>query len=411
MRSNASYYLQTRLLCSPSEVLFTLLIFILSKNLHATPLQLTIMACIKPTTSLFSFYISNIFLARSCSIRAYLIINSIVGVAPCFFYPFIDNVWYYIGSYAVYMITKRAQEPAWIELLRNSLKFSEMPKVISKGSSITYVINIFLPVSLSYLLDQEFWKILFFSFAFLQLLNSLSIFLLKTRPSQNSILRTQITFFQLFIEPLKRSLRLLKLNPNFFHYLLLFFLGGAGIIAMYPILPKYFDENLGLSYTQLTFSFSFCKGISFLISSPLWARYVKRISLYRLNVFMNFFTCLFILGVLAAPMHIEWLYVGYLCYGAMQGGCELSWNLSGPFFSKREDSAPYSALNLLLVGIRGCICPTLGYLIYLYGGSTEVLITTFCICMAGIFYGLWLDVKFGSHVSEEPCVLLVPSNH
>lgn len=418
MWTNPSYYLQTCLLCSPSGVLFTLLIFILSKDLHATPLQLTILACLKPTTSLISYYISSIFHGKSQLIRPYLAITGIIGILPCFLYPVIDNVWYYIASYAIYMITKRAQEPAWIELLKTDLQFSDMAKIVSKGGIITYFITICLPVSLSYLLDQGLWKILFCCFAGLQLLNACSLFFLKTTPTENKAafmripeIASSITFSGLVIDPLKKSLTLLKRHPNFFHYLVLFFLGGAGIIAIYPILPEYFNETLGLSYTQLTLSFSFCKGISFLIGSPLWARYVKHISLYRLNVLMNLLTCLFIVGVLAAQIHVEWLYVGYLCYGAMQGGCELSWNLSGPFFSKKEDSAPYSALNLITIGIRGCLCPGLGYLMCLYGGPTHVLIAALCTCVIGIFYGLWLDVKFGSRVSEEPRGRLAPVNH
>jgi hypothetical protein len=48
-----------------------------------------------------------------------------------------------------------------------------------------------------------------------------------------------------------------------------------------------------------------------------------------------------------------WLYAAYL-YGAMQGGSELSWKLSGPIFAKDKHSTPFSSLNLVLVGARGC---------------------------------------------------------
>lgn len=390
MRSPASYYLQTRILCSPSETLFTLLIFILSKSLHATSFQLTLMACLKPITSLFSFYLSSMLHGRSGKIRSYLILNTLIGIAPCFLYPFIDNVWFYIASYAVYMITKRAQEPVWIEFLKRNLKFSAMSKTVSQGSSITYFISMFLPPLISLWLDDQIWKILFLSFAVLQLFNVITIFFLSFGPYEESDLPQKISL----THPLKRGWELLKRDPSFSHYLFLFFLGGAGIIAIHPILPKYFNDHLTLSYTQLTFGFSFCKGISFLLSSPLWTKIVSCISLYRLNAYMNLFTCLFIGGVLAASIDTAWLYVAYLCYGVMQSGCELTWNLSGPIFSKNGDSTPYSSLNLILVGIRGCICPFLGFLLFTYTSVISVFVVVSGICFLGILYGLWLDDKY-----------------
>lgn len=402
MRSPSLFYLQNRILCSPSDVLFTLLIFILSKNLNATAFQLTLMACLKPITSLFSFYISTIIHGRPHLIRSYLLFNTVVGILPCFFYPFVDNVWFYIASYALYMTTKRAQEPAWSEFLKGHLNLSKMPATISRGSSITYFMSMCLPPILSIWLDGDMWKILFVLFAILQLIN-LS-FILFLRPGPASQGQPQRPTAQWFIDPLKKGWHILRSDRAFSHYLILFFLGGAGIIAIQPILPKYFDSQLGLSYTELTLAFSFCKGISFLISSPIWAKYTTRISLYRVNAIMNAFTCLFIVGLLSASFKVELLYAAYLCYGAMQGGSELTWNLSGPIFSKRGDSTPYSSLNMILVGIRGCICPFTGYLLFTYGGVVSVFAAAFSICFIGLIYGLWLDTKFSVSSSHEPQV-------
>ena len=121
---------------------------------------------------------------------------------------------------------------------------------------------------------------------------------------------------------------------------------------------------------------------------------MSHISLYRLNAYTNLLTSLFIGGVLASCMGVEWLYAGYLCYGAMQGGSELSLSLSGPIFSKEKESTAYSSLNLLLIGVRGCICPFLGFLILTYAGVIPVFLTTLSLCLIGIVYGLWLDAKY-----------------
>lgn len=400
MKSPSSSYIQNKILTGPTEVLFTLLIFILSKNLDATAIQLMIMASFKPISKLFSYYISTTLHKRAHFIRPYLILNTLVGIAPCFLYPFIDNAWYYIVSYALFMVTNSAQDPAWIEYLKGHLDLSQMSKTVAKGTSITYFVSMLLPPLLSFWLDEDLWKMLFLFFASFQLLNLINIVSLKPKLYEETEKKTSLPLLQQFIDPLKKGWTLLKSNPSFSHYLFLYFLGGAGITAVQPVLPKYFNTNLGLSYTELTLAFSFCKGIAYLASCPVWTKFAASITLYRLNALMNIFTCLFFAGLLFASFGTEWLYAGYLCYGVMQGGCQLTWNLSGPIFSKKGDSAPFSSLNLFVVGIRGCICPFLGTLLFTYAGAIPLFITAFLVCFIGTLYGIWLDAKYRSQSQQ-----------
>lgn len=404
MKSPLFTYLQNRILSAPNEVLFTFLIFILSKSLHATAFQLMIVACAKPITSLFSFYASSILHNKPHFIRPYIIVNKLLGALPCFFFPFTDNIWFYIVSYIIFMITKRAQEPAWIEFLKSHLELPKMGKIVSYGAAVTYTVSMLLPLLVSGWLDEGIWKTIYLLIAVLQLMTLVPVFFLKIGPHT-------IHLQERVVPPLKRGWNLLRDNPPFTHYLLLYCLGGVGIVLTQPILPNFFNEYLELSYKQLTLAFSFCKGISFLVSSPIWTKYMPYMSIYRMNAYMNVFTCLFMVGVLAAITGTQWLYVAYLCYGTMQGGCELSWNMSGPIFSKKNDSTLYSSLNLLLVGVRGCICPFLGYILFTYFGVIPTFLTALATCLIGTAYGLWLDRKYAINSSNEPQLLPALSSH
>ena len=341
LMNSSTIYLISRLLSSPKEIFFTLLIFILSKSLSASALQLTLIASIKPISSLFSFYVSSLLHPRPHQMRLYLLLNIVTGAIPCLFFPFIDTVWFYICSYAIHMVTMRAQDPAWIELLKSDHPLPIMGKIISRGSSIYYFVSMSLPPLLSFWLDSDphIWKALYFSFALLQLINLLPLLTIQT-PSTSPPTHA---IHQPLIAPLITSWHLLTQKPAFAHYLLLFFLGGAGIVATQPLLPTYFDHTLHLSYKELTLAFSFCKGLSFLLSSPLWARHVPQLGLFRLNALMDLFTCLFFAALLLSQFEPQWLYLAYLFYGSMQGGSELTWNLSGPTFSQTANSIPYSA--------------------------------------------------------------------
>lgn len=386
------FYLINRLLCSPLEALFTLLIFILSKDAGATPLQLAVLAASKPLVSLIAFYANLNIVDKEYRIKPYLALMTMIGCFPCFFFPFFHNPWYYVMAFALYTTTSRASFPAWVEILKSNVGVNKMSRLVSKGTSINYATVLFLPIAFSFWMDQDAhaWKSIFCALAVLQMMNIILILFLKIAPrnSQNTIL--QIPRFSLMAFK-KDIFCILKENPPFTKYLLMFFLGGAGIVAMQSILPIYFKENLHLSYKQLTLAFSFCKGISFLATSPIWANYVNHISLYRLNFFMNGLTCLFIICVLASGYYTEWLFMGYIMYGMMQAGCELSWNMSGPVFSREKESTLYSSLNLVLVGVRGCICPFMGQSIFLCAGVEAVFTTAFLLSFIGLMYALWLD--------------------
>lgn len=381
-------FITSRLLASPLEVLFTLLIFILNKNLEVLPLQLTLVATIKPVSSLFSFYISSIIFDNPHRMRTYLFLNILIGSLPCLLFPFTDNVWFYIASYALFLITNRAASPAWMEVLKNNTDTLTIAKTVSYGNSIFYFMSIVLAPIIGFLMDEapHLWRYIFLSLALLKMINMTLIFAIK--PDMKIQIRKP------FIEPLKRGWLLLKEKPSFSHYLFLYCIGGMGIIGTQSILPLYFKDTLNLSYTELALAFSCFKGLSFLLSSSSWVKYTQNHSLYRLNSFANIFTVIYFVLILLAGFETSLLYLAYISYGVMLAGCELSKELSGPYFSGTDDSTIYSSLNLALGGIRGCIFPVVGSLLYAYTGPTVIFTTAASLCLAGSFYGLWLERRF-----------------
>lgn len=387
-------YLLSRCFSSPLEAIFTFLIFIVTKELGATPLQLSVLACSKPTVSLASAYMNHFLLRNPEFIKSFLLSCNLIGLLPCLFFPSVENVWFFIASYAVFIFTLRASYPAWIEILKCTLEIKQLPVTVASGSSINYFVLTFFPFIFTYFLDKDstIWKSLFVGTAILQLsffiilLFIPSHFMRINKEQKNLDVENKRNF-------IKQSFFVLWNNPDFAKYQILFFVGGAGLVAIQPILPIYFHETLHLSYTQLALGFSVCRGISFMCASPLWVTYVRKVSLYHLNAFVNIFSTLFIVSILIAMSGIEWLFVGYIMYGIMQAGCELSWNLSGPLFSKQNESISYSSLNLSIVSLRGMIFPFLGQLIYFYTHSMFLFSIAGALCLFSVLYAFVLDHK------------------
>jgi hypothetical protein len=394
-------YLLNRLLCSPLEAMFTLLIFILGKEGGATPFQLAVIAAAKPLVSIFAFYLSSLVVNRPSRIKGYLILTTLCGALPCFAFPFQHNPWFFVASFALFAMMSRAAFPAWAEILKSNVGLERMSGIISKGTSINYSVLLSLPLLFSFWMDQQIaiWKVIFLLLAALQLFNLMIVLCLTietnctSTPLENKRMNLLV--------PLKEGWRVLKETPQFANYLLMFFLGGVGIVLAQSVLPIYFTEVLNLSYMQLTLAFSCCKGIAFVVSSPIWARYANRVTLFLINGIMNLFTCLFFLSLFASSIDLKWLYLGYLFYGMMQAGSELSWNLSGPIFSEKRESTLFSSLNLIMVGLRGCLCPFLGQFLLFVSGANGAFAFAILLTILSLFYAFWLNHVYSYRKSDH----------
>lgn len=386
MLSNKILYVCFRILTSPLEALFTLLIFILSKETDATPLQLALLASIKPLSSLIAYQLNRVIFENSARVKPFLIFLCLMGSLPCVFFPYISNCWYFIGAYGLFTIAVRASQPAWIETLNQKFPKEEIAKTVATGSACNFFMVTLVPFALSQFLDSspQLWT---FFFAGLAGINMINIAVLLQMPLTPKEIAPSIRNYW------KEGFHILRSDRPFLKYQILFFLGGAGLVMLQPILPIYFKETLHLSYTQLTLAFSVCRGIAYMGSSPFFAKYAPRMSLYLLNAIVNFLSCLFVACVLASSGQTHWLYTAYLMYGAMLAGCEMSWNLSGPTFAKAKDSTIYSSLNLLCIGLRACICPFLGQFIFSHTNSFYSFILCGFICLLSLIYAFYLEKK------------------
>ncbi len=174
-------FIWSNILNAPLWAMYSLLVFIFYKDLHASPLQITLLISSKPVVAIASFYWSSFVDRRRDWLKMSIICASIVGLLPCFFFPFIDNNWFFIFAFAVYMMASRAIIPSWMEILKIRIHSEERSKVFSTGSSINYLTSLFFPLAVSHLMDIHIgiWRWVFFMMA---TLSFLSIFLLAGIP-------------------------------------------------------------------------------------------------------------------------------------------------------------------------------------------------------------------------------------
>ncbi len=393
-------FMASRVLQIPFWAIFNMLPFIVYRDLHATQLQITLMICLKPAVSLISLYWSASIYQRPDRLRMNLVWGNILRYLPFLFYPFVENPWFFVFSFGCYMTLYRGVIPAWMEVLKLNIPGVSREKVFAYGSAIDYIGIALLPLFFGWMLDDynQAWRWVFFGSAIIGLISTIALYhfpLDVKPPSQES------TPYVSWKTPWTNAWKLLRDNPDFARFQVGFMLGGAGVMVMQTTLPEYFMDVLKLSYTELAFALALCKSTGFVISSPVWTRLFSRIDIFRFSGFVTLFCTLFPISLFLAQWNLVWLYVGYLMFGIMQGGSEMSWNLSGPVFSKDKDSSVYSSVNVLTVGLRGSVIPAAGSIIYQVLNASSVMAVGVILCILATQRMMSYSRKQASHVARN----------
>lgn len=384
-------YAATRILDTPFWGLYALLPFILYRDLAASPLQIALLVTLKPLSSLLSSYWGSFVYNRPDRLITNIIWGRRLSYLPYFFFPFIDNPWFFIFAHGFYMMLAVGTIPAWMEVLKRNLSQEKRENLFSYCQVFGYLGGGLFPFVIGYFLDgyKESWRWLFpitASFGLIALFFQKKM-VVDRGGDREPIAPTSPKIAEKVVDrltaPWKTSFRLLKQRTDFTQFQIAFMLFGSGLMMLQPALPVFFVDTLKLSYTEMAVAITFCKGIGYAITSPLLSKMLREHKIFLFSAWIAFMACLFPLFLLLAQWQILWLYFAYILYGVTQSGSEFSWNMSGPLFSRDQDSSLYSSVNVIAVGVRGAIIPPLGSLILLMSNPLVTMVLGGGLCFFG----------------------------
>jgi len=377
------------ILSEPLLTIYALLAFILRKDLNASLFQIALLTMLRPVVSIFSLYWSHSFGKRKDRLLINVMAAEVLSRAPFLLFPFIDNVWLIIAASAFHMMMRRGGIPAWMEILKINLPEKERNKIFSQGSIAAFAEGVLLAIPIAYLLDfhPDAWRWLFFSSAVLGIagvaLQARIPIPLEKLPM--SFEKVEGSFLNKIIDPWKESFLLLKRRPDFSRFQMGFMICGSALMIMQPALPIYFADVLHLTYTDVMIALSIFRGLGFILSSNYWASWMSRVNIFHFSSLVNFCVSSFFIFLLCAQIHIIFIYIAYFFYGIFLAGSHLSWNLSGPIFSRSEESSAFTGVNVLTVGARGLVAPPLGGVLCSFVGVIPLFFIGIVLCFYATF--------------------------
>lgn len=381
-------FIWTKILNTPFWALFVMLKFILCKDLHATEFQVTTFIVLAPLVSILSVYWSSSMNRRRDKLLSNVILANILKCLPFLLFPFAKDAWFFVFAAAFFMLFHRSSTPAWMEILKLNLPKHKREQVFANGTAIAFLGDGFFCFLLGFMLDhyQESWRWIFPLTALISCLSLYFQIRIPIFPDKKEKNYKKIPFKEQLLAPWKNAWEICKERRDFTQFQIGFMiLGGGGLMIMQPALPTFFMETLNLSYMELSIVLTFCKGIGCALTSSFFARWINKVDLYVFSSGVTLIGFLFSFLLIASQLHLMWLYIAYAVYGAMQAGSELGWNMSGPIFSKDQESSLYTNSNVLLVGLRGVFFPVIGgFLVVAFNSSLVIFFGGF-LCLLATF--------------------------
>ncbi|HEY2811524.1 MAG TPA: MFS transporter [Rhabdochlamydiaceae bacterium] len=365
----------------PLITLYTLLPFILCKDLNVSTFQLSLFLSLRPVLSVFSFYWSAYLKEGKGKLLSNFVWACVLAYLPFVFFPLVGNTWYLLAASALYQLFSRAALPSLIEILKRNMPKKPREHAFSLFFLLSFIESGILGLVLGGLFDNPRvnWQWLF---AIAGLIGLSAIFLFrKVSVPQKEVESAHSS--RSLTRPWKESASLLRKHADFAQFQWIFMIGGSALMLMAPAFSRYYASTLSLSHTDIAVARFVFMAIGVAVSTPFWRKCLEKMSVLQLTLWILFGFGLFAFVLLLAQYHFSFLYLGFLIYGIAQAGSHFIWNLSGTFFCAEQDSTPYSRVNLLMVGIRGAIFPFIGGMLCDLWGPVAVLCLGMSLCFLG----------------------------
>ena len=372
----------------PFVILYTLLPFIIRKDLEASLLQISILTALRPVLPVFSFYWSaNLSRHR---LRTNLMGAWILARLPFLFVPWVHDVWYLIFCCGVYELFNKSGIPALIEILKINIPKKLREKTYSLYFVFAFIESIFLGIFIAGLLDAQpsMWRWLCGVAALIALSSVFVQFRVPIAVDSAPQVRERLSLSKRIVKPWKDAFHMLKTYRDFFHFQCAFMIGGFSLMLITPSLALFCADILQLPHSTMVAGRSILMGIGIVASTALWKSALSQKPVIQLTQWILIGFALYPLALVLSHFHIGWFYIAFILYGIAQAGSHILWNLSGTLFVENADSSAFSRVNILMIGLRGLIAPALGGILCTFLGPEKTLLIGAAICSCGIIYAI-----------------------
>lgn len=352
------------------------------KALHAQDWQLMLMTMIWPISNFFSIWWGRVF-ETSCHKSRYFLLAGVVGRLTMVYAIWLTTMNEYLVLLGLLFSANSLLIPAQNSIFQRNINDQRRAKVYGYTISLGMMISVPVTLLAGRLLDvQES------SFRWILLGTGLCGFvscaILAAIRIQEPLVKPEcerISWRKSALEPIRRTLQLLRENKQFAAFERSFSIYGMGFIMMQPIIPIYMVDKLQLSYTSNFLAKGILSQMGLLLLSPVIGKLHDSMHPFRFIsrafALLMVFPALFVVSTLWAGesvVPVVIVFIAYTIFGIAMAAVNISWNMSSIFFAGKEDASMYQSVHVTLTGVRGLVAPVLGYVLLKLFDITAVFV-------------------------------------
>jgi MFS family permease len=352
------------------------------KALNAAAWQLTVMAMIWPISNFMSIWWGRMF-EKSCHKSRYFIFVGVFGRLSLIYGLWLTGMNEFMLMLGLMFSFNSLLIPAQNTIYQKNIDASRRGKVYGYTMSVGMLMAVGFTLFAGRILDinEEYFRLILVVTAVGGFISAMLLSLIKIQDSPAATDCQPMNWKQTMLDPLKRSVTLLKVNKPFALFERDFSIYGMGFIMVQPVLPFFLVDTLKLSYTGNFLAKGIISQIPMLLLSPYLGKWHDKLHPFRfISIFFGLlalFPAMLLLSSLVLPYHtlaVALVYLGFFIFGIAMTGVNIAWNMSSIYFAGKDDASMYQSVHVTMTGIRGILAPLLGLFLMKTFGITSVFI-------------------------------------
>jgi len=391
--------------------------FIFLKSLDASSYLLGVLFQISIIVMLFSV-LFNQFIKRFKDKKKLFITSVWLTRLPLVFAVFFTSGsrgdvffhYFFLSIYLAYCFTTPLIMPVFSMIVKQNYRSENFGRMYSNVAVINKLAALMTMFVFGFILDEYN-----FSFRYIYPLSAaLSIFSAyifikipyrdKTALIKTSVIKNVINSFKEMGAIVKKNKPYRDFEAGFMSY-------GLAFMIFTPVMTIYFDKELHLNYTSISFYKNQATFFSLLIL-PFMGRYISKTDPRKFGIITFFSLFLFII-ILSMTKFITgsfeiWnikiyytMLIAHFFIAVFFASMLLLWDIGSTYFCKNEEVGAYQSIHITLTGFRGIFAPLIGVAIYAYIGYYNTFLIAALFMAAAMVIMYFSMKKYPDHNSSK----------
>ena len=287
----------------PLIAIYSMIPFILRKEIGATTYQIVLFSTLSPILAVFSFYWGAWLSHRKNKLLPNLIGAWILARVPFLFFPYIDSFTAMFICCCIYQLFSRASTPALMEILKRNIGKNTREYAFSLYYGLSVIEGVLIGFLLTEVLEfsNNNWKIIFLICSLISLSSVILQLRVKVPKDKETLFPPLKKNF--IIHPIRESFQLMQTRRDFALFQWGFMIGGFALMLISPVRSIYIADLLPVSIADVALARCVFVGLGIAASSLVWRKALELFGIQRLIVWILLGFGLFPLILLLASTH------------------------------------------------------------------------------------------------------------